>query len=144
MSSEPHSPKKRHPGLQPFSRDHHHGLVQVQLLRKACKGEEAIRQQAADDFAKAWHQDIKTHFDEEEQYLLSFMTEEHKERILHDHKTIRELAQLIQTQSTPETLLALSDTLKSHIKWEENELFPALEKSMNEEDLKQLEECINR
>ncbi len=144
MSNPGHTPKKRHPGLQPFSRDHHHGLVQVQLLRKASKREEPIRQQAADDFIQAWQEDIKTHFDEEEQYLLSYMTEEHKKRILNEHKTLRELAQTIQSQPTSENLLTLSETLKAHIKWEENELFPTLEKSMSEDGLNDLANEINR
>ena len=61
---------KRHPGLRPFSDDHHQGLVNARRLKRAASGEEPNAANTAHDFLEFWRGDTSLHFRKEEEVLL--------------------------------------------------------------------------
>jgi hemerythrin-like domain-containing protein len=126
---------KRHPALQPLSRDHHVALVAAQRLRRA--GDED-RAAARDAFLGFWHDHGARHFEVEEQVLLpAFAAHADPEvpcvvRMLVDHVRIREQAQRLADEPEPalESLHALGTALERHVRLEEREVFPLIEDAL--------------
>ena len=133
---------KRHPALEPLSRDHHHALVVAQRLKRA---DEATAREARDIFLEYWNHDGRHHFREEEDILLpacaGFMDTEQPlvAKVLTDHIQIRHLADQLEAQHPPLTILhALGRRLEQHIRREERELFPLIEQAMPDAELRRL------
>lgn len=117
---------RRHPALEPFSRDHNTGLILARALTEA-------RQGADQQFREAWTRELADHFAEEERLLGPLCSPAHLDRLLSEHAHIAHLG-----QSLPRRMKALGEALDAHIRWEERELFPAIEASASEEQLVQL------
>ncbi|MBS1705156.1 MAG: hemerythrin domain-containing protein [Armatimonadetes bacterium] len=113
---------KRHPALEPFSRDHNDGLHLARALREN-------RGTAPDDFRKAWKQDLSDHFQEEERILFPFCEPEWAQRMRNEHKQIENLSHRL-----PSSAIELGVALEDHIRWEERVLFPAIEARMGAND----------
>jgi iron-sulfur cluster repair protein YtfE (RIC family) len=139
---------KRHQSLYPLSHDHHHALVQTLNLDKAGVGDDqaGIREAAA-RFADFWRSDLQRHFAQEEQIVLPLLAKykaadaaEIRET-LDQHSTIAMLiGELNEKLTRPEMieaslLTSLAESLRRHIRYEENELFPSVEASVPEEEL---------
>nr|CAA9232559.1 hypothetical protein AVDCRST_MAG63-1033 [uncultured Armatimonadetes bacterium] len=137
---------KRHPSLQPLSRDHQGGLVQAKRLQEAADAGEAARERAAAGFARAWRDEIEDHFRVEERLLLPLLEARPVEsaRLREEHRTLRELAEAASGAAAPDTLRELGSRLHDHIRWEERELFPLLERTLTQEQLTALEEPLAR
>lgn len=117
---------KRHPALEPFSRDHNTGLI---LARALIEG----RPDAEAQFREAWDRELADHFSEEERLLLPHCARQSRLLLLAQHLEI-----ILLGRSLPETMRDLGEALEKHIRWEERELFPELEASMSEEALSEL------
>jgi len=146
---------KRHPSLHPLSRDHHHALVQARNLNLAAEANDAADlHRAASDFIVFWERDLKRHFSQEELYLLPLLAKhksaeaEEYRLTLDQHLEIRglieELIERMDGGVDPRLLESLGDSLRSHIRYEENALFPALEAVASEEELRQMSEVIEK
>lgn len=118
---------KRHPALEPFSRDHNDGLI---LARSLMAGEDSAPQQAKE----AWDGELRDHFEEEERLLGHLCSEQSLERLLREHREIETLI-----KSLPAGSAALGEALEAHIRWEERVLFPDIEATASEEDFKRLD-----
>ncbi len=142
--------KKRHPALQPFSRDHHQGLVLVQTLLKKSSGDEHAKSEGLNVFLEAWHNELEPHFKGEESVLLPLMDNWFQQRMKRDHDYLRQKAlEAKEAQNHPSMLedswfREIATRLKDHIRWEEQELFPALEVSLSHEKLEELEKETTR
>lgn len=147
---------KRHQSLYPLSRDHHEALVQARNLRLAAVTNDPDKlAQAAARFAGYWAGSLQAHFSQEEQFILpllaqSTLSDGHEIReTLRQHAEITRLVaglndKLADREAIEADLLeSISEALRSHIHYEESELFPAVEASASEEELwrmnKQLE-----
>lgn len=125
---------KRHPSLEPFSRDHNDGLI---LSRRLIRdGVDALP-----EFAHAWSDEMQDHFAEEERLLGPLMSQEELERMVREH---REIERLGLGDSTQAEVVALGELLEAHIRWEERELFVAIEKRASEAELRSLAVETNR
>lgn len=145
MSSEIHPPLKRHPSLQPFSRDHYGGLVQAQHLLKASEAGPEERRGALAAFLDAWNAEIAEHFDDEERLLADLMSEEQRVRLNREHAALRKLAEEArghrrQVDPGAAWVRTLGQTLNDHIRWEERELFPAIESTADDAQLGRLKQ----
>lgn len=135
---------KRHPALQPFSRDHYTGLVQAQHLLHATEEDSSGRCRVVKDFAHAWQAEIQEHFADEEALLLPLMTAAQQQRLRQDHDRLREFADQARRQR-PDVdpgagwVHELGQLLNDHIRWEERELFRAIEQVCSDEQLTALE-----
>ena len=86
-------PLKRHAVLQPLSREHMGGLIQARNLQRAADMTEPDRLRAIGEFMDTWRAEIKEHFDDEERLLLPLTdSPEMRQRLLHEHHALRDLA----------------------------------------------------
>lgn len=130
----PTPPLRRHAALQPLSREHMGGLVQARNLRRASGADSAARLAAVVSFARQWRSEIGGHFDDEEGLLLPLTRDPAlRERLLREHRVLRELAQ--RCDELPETVAddpalmrRIGALLHDHIRWEEREYFEALQR----------------
>ena len=105
---------RRHPALEPFSRDHNDALI---LARKLIEG----RPGAVAELERLWIADLQPHFAAEERLLLPFLSQDEAHRLLAEHAA---LAQAIAAPANPQGAGRL---LHDHVRWEERTLFPAVE-----------------
>ena len=138
---------KRHAALQELSRDHHHALVAALRLKRA--GEESAGA-ARDGFIAYWDAEGRGHFREEEEILLPACVD-HIDveapvvaRVLTDHVRIRHLAERVRAGASPVVMRELGERLERHIRHEERELFPLIERALPEDELAALVQALRR
>lgn len=146
---------KRHEALKPLSREHHPALVQAKRLRDF-RGTTKQVLELSQDFLQFWDMEIAQHFRDEEELLLPLMAQragDDSEEILETvaqhvklRRAILELRRCVEAGKTPQitALNALGDALKSHVRFEEDKLFPAAEAHFVEADLDYLARALNR
>jgi hemerythrin-like domain-containing protein len=133
---------KRHPALQPLSRDHHHALAVARRLRRAT---DETAGETVGVFLAHWHTEEKQHFRLEEEVLLPAFAvhgDPHHPavvRMLIDHMLIRRDVDRLTGSSPLELLHDLGARLSSHVELEEREVFPLVEATIPERELVQLE-----
>lgn len=115
-------PLKRHPDLIELSRDHHHSLsLCVRLLRMPSESHEA---ELTPHFAQ-----LEQHFQAEERQFAPFWAQiqpDLRQRFERDHATLRQMmAAPHHTDASWNRTFA--ETLRDHARFEERELFPAIE-----------------
>jgi iron-sulfur cluster repair protein YtfE (RIC family) len=138
---------KRHRALHQLSRDHHHALVVAQRLKRS-EDESALG--ARDAFLDYWHRDGREHFQEEEEILLPAcagyldVRQSIFAEVLTDHVRIRHLAAELGENDRPVVgaLHELGLELERHVRREERELFPLIERSLPEDELRRLGELL--
>lgn len=134
---------KRSEALAPLSRDHHHGLVVAQELRRATQETAA---KARESFLALWDEETSKHFRIEEEVLLPACAQdlppddEAVVGVLVDHVQIRRQAHDLRAAHTPElsALHGLGDHLERHIRHEERVLFPLIEEALSETRLREV------
>lgn len=125
---------KRIPALQPLSREHHTALT----LAKAC--ERAVQSRDEERVGKtcqrvlqAFSDELEPHFQIEEQSLLPLLRSAGntplEQRTLEDHRQLRALLSGLQRNDI-DVLDSFGRLLMEHVRFEERELFPALEHLM--------------
>jgi hypothetical protein len=135
---------KRHPSLQPLSRDHGIGLVCAQHGHKAVRASERDRVRLAEQI-RAASRDVILSYLEDEQRVLSPVISNGalRAQFQQHHNNVRTLInELDQLESAVDPGLGLmasvASSLDAYIRWEENSLFPALEQTLNGEELSKL------
>jgi hemerythrin-like domain-containing protein len=120
---------KRSPALQPLSREHHAALK----LAKACERAVAAGQvgETCRRVVAAFAHELEPHFHVEESELLPLLTGAEKrvlaERTLAEHAELRALAGELRQRCGAEILQRFGRSIAAHVRFEERELFPALE-----------------
>lgn len=125
-------PLKRHPTLQPLSREHFAGLVLARRLREAAAGDRDARARAARLLARAWTEELEAHFADEELIVAPFVSDHQKARLIEEHRSLERRAAMVEHEHTApaaEWLTETADMLERHIRWEERELFPEAERA---------------
>jgi hemerythrin superfamily protein len=133
-------PIKRNENIVILSREHHFGLLFCWKIRQG------IRKNAAADRIKNyvnyfWHTHLHTHFEEEEIYMFLKVNDEACRKALEQHEQISLRIKQILDAETPlgyDILAQLADLVEAHIRFEERELFPHLEKVLTEGELKRI------
>ena len=147
---------KRHKSLKVLSNDHQHGLVlslklkySKQPISSSLKEEVRIlRNELIDKFEN----DLSKHFKLEEIYLAPLFPENDMiARMLNEHKKLEDFYSKIYTKSEKwsfrqfrEKLNLFGELLEMHIRFEERELFPMIEKNLTDDQLKTLGENLNK
>ncbi len=140
--------KPRHPELRPLSEDHHHGLVRARELSVAAEKGPKERRDALHSFLEAWIGEILPHFEDEERLLVPLIRDDRlRLRLRAEHRRLRTMAaEVIGKQREPEpdpTWVAnLGARLHDHIRWEERELFPAIERDAHPDQLRNVGEAL--
>lgn len=137
---------KRHPSLQPLSRDHGIGLVCAQRLHKAVRASETDRLRLSEQIRAVFENLIDSYLEDEQRVLSpvipdNVLREEFQQR----HNNVRNLtAALNGLQPTEDPGLGLlsriADALDEYVRWEEHSLFPAIQDTLDDEQLSRLSE----
>jgi hemerythrin-like domain-containing protein len=152
---------KRHTSLHPLSQHHHFALIQALEMRRAAEAPAEKRAAAvarsAEKFVRFWLKTGSVHFREEEEVLLPAYAR-HTQldrdadvmRVLADHAEIRAAVRDFEKQLAskspiePEELGRLGKLLHDHVRLEENEVFPRIERVLGEEQLKTMGHRLTR
>ena len=125
---------KRHPQLQNLSREHHQALqLALQARRAAASGDPAAMAAVVDACRTAFPRELEPHFVAEEETLLPLLVAAGEttlvSRFESDHAALRRFADQFSAAQAVDaaTLLVFADCLNGHVRFEERELFVALE-----------------
>lgn len=130
---------KRHESIVAFSRQHHFDLLFSWKIKQGLNRQIAAERIVA--YLKYfWVHHLQIHFQEEETYLYNSQKDELCEQAVTQH---RQITQLIETTlNTPsdlyEKLQKIADKVDAHIRFEERELFPHLEKILSATQLNEI------
>lgn len=134
-------PIKRNKHILQLSKDHHFTLLFSWKIRQGLKyGVDTDRIKEYVQYF--WQRDMQDHFREEEEILFAVVKDAKVQKALDDHSQIKE--QVEQVLKTPERddaskkLSLLADTVDAHVRYEERELFPHLEKILTEAQLENI------
>lgn len=123
---------RRHPALVGLSHDHHHALVAARRLRRAAEadGDSAT---AVASFVAFFAAETAAHFREEEEVFFPLVAESPEARALLvetllDHQRLRSLVARLEEAPERDTMLAIAELLTSHVRREERDLFPLIER----------------
>lgn len=134
-------PIKRHQALVAFSRDHHFGLLLVWKIKQGL--DKAVAPERISNYVLYFFEhDLQPHFEEEEQLLFPRLPadSELRRQAEKEHAIIKDLIVQIQNdKSNKSLLLKFSVALNDHIRFEERELFTAIQQVSSEEDLSKIE-----
>ena len=122
---------KRSAILQPLSREHHTALTLAKASERAARsGDEALVRLACQRVIHSFSNELEPHFQFEETSLLPLLhspeTQPLAERTLADHQQLRGLLDALR-QNDAGALDSFGKCLTAHVRFEERELFPALE-----------------
>lgn len=141
-------PIKRHEALKPLSRDHHQGLILAQQLKKGApqyKGMPTTLEGKKDYTLTFYESELVKHFKDEEEILFLFVKSKNEgvenliAEIISEHRKIESLIKNLEITDQLENVLnELGWLLEKHIRKEERELFPAIEKILSEGELSEL------
>jgi hemerythrin superfamily protein len=132
-------PIKRHEALQPWSREHHQGLLLSWKIKKGFALN--VDPQRIKDYCDwFWKTHLIPHFETEEKYIFPILGEENHliEQALDDHGQLR--AMFEQTEADTDVLSQIESLLNDHIRFEERVLFNAIQVVASKYELKRLEE----
>ncbi|KYG75497.1 hemerythrin domain-containing protein [Roseivirga echinicomitans] len=131
---EERKPLKRHKALQPFSREHHHGLLLCWKIRKGFLSKvDPVRVKTYSDWFYKTH--LIPHFSDEEKYIFPILGEEHEhiKKAMAEH---RRLARLFDDkEDIARNLNRIEEELERHIRFEERVLFPEIQDIATPEQL---------
>ena len=140
---------RRHESLIPLTHDHHHALAQARRLQDVAKlTDETQRRNLANDFINFYFGRAVRHFHEEEELFFAPLID-HPEardlvvRAVSDHLRLHALVRTVKRQisngeADQETLDRISQLLTEHVRFEEQELFPLVERLVPEDELRDL------
>ncbi|MFN8151031.1 MAG: hemerythrin domain-containing protein [Solirubrobacterales bacterium] len=134
---------KRSEALAPLSREHHQALFMAMKLKRA----ESLEPR---DDAIAFFAAERSHFAAEEDILLPGWLakapaggEAMARRVVDEHRALTVSAQRLHDDAvTAADLRELGTILERHVRYEERELFPAIERDLSDEDLRALGEAL--
>lgn len=122
---------KRNVTLQPLSREHHTALTLAKACERAAQsGNGEIISQTCQRACLAFTNELEPHFRVEESSLLPMLLSADAQllaqRTAVDHQQLRELVNGLR-QNDAEALAEFGKCLSAHVRFEERELFPAIE-----------------
>ena len=139
---------KRHKALHPLSHDHHLGLIVARRLIKTGEGKFPVME-TLDGFLEFWRESLEPHFAAEEAV---FPLPEGNNgdmamtvRMRAEHDALRMPLQFLTGRDEDRLrilLYEIGQALHDHIRFEERELYPALEKSLSEAEMSALGEVL--
>ncbi len=123
---------KRHEALVALSHDHHRTLVEARRLRRAADGEDPAG--AVAPFLDFFTAHVVPHFREEEETLFPLVAGSDEARpllvqALLDHQLLHaSVARLDDSPDPRAAMLEIGELLDAHVRREERELFPLIER----------------
>lgn len=126
-------PLKRHRFIIEYSKDHHYGLLLVWKIRQGLK--KNIESHRIAGYINLFaEKELLPHFDEEEKFLLNLLSPNDALKIEAEkqHLELRQfLFEIMHEKVYYTTLNNFADFLEKHIRFEEREFFPHLQKTID-------------
>ncbi|HKJ66944.1 MAG TPA: hemerythrin domain-containing protein [bacterium] len=129
---------KRHEALIPLSDEHHQGLIWSKRFREMPSDMSADEtRDLVNEFMPVWHSEINPHFQKEEQLLLPLFARtgvslpDSVPEMLEQHIFIRRDVLLLRDSPGVEIMVRLGSLLQDHIRLEERDVFPFIERESN-------------
>lgn len=128
---------KRHEALVQLSRDHHFGLLLCWKLKEGLKKEVSVVRMSK-YIGLFYLQNLKPHFAEEEETIFKVLGEDHPliKEAISQHRTFEKM--IGDGFKTPAQIEEFRALLELHIRTEERQIFPEIEKQATEEQLENL------
>ena len=132
---------RRHPHLQPLSREHHRALLCWRDLDQQLGDSDVAKAKSAAQALSDYANDrFLSHMANEETLFVGLLSDELQSRLLADHEALRSLLDSVRrklgTASVDMGELAkLASTWRAHIRWEERHLFPYLQMHASSDEL---------
>ncbi|MCY4780620.1 hypothetical protein ORI89_13250 [Sphingobacterium sp. UT-1RO-CII-1] len=119
-------PLKRHPALQPLSREHHFALLLCLKLRQGLELEIDPNRIGA-YLVKMWEHQLALHFDIEERFVFPILGEDHAyvKEAISDHRLLKRL--ILKEPFTIKSINRIEERLENHVRFEERKLFPLVQ-----------------
>lgn len=140
-------PIKRNANIIPLSQDHHLSLLFGWKIRQGLKAQVDLNRII--DYVH-YFEDVHLlpHFEEEEILLFNpNAANELVQKGINDHVSIKNIIERLYAETdinkSEELLNLLADTVEAHVRFEERELFPALENSLDAETLSTVGTALN-
>jgi quercetin dioxygenase-like cupin family protein/hemerythrin-like domain-containing protein len=141
---------KRHPSLIPLSHDHHHALVQARRLRRGADSDAAARRATCESFLRFFSRESVRHFRQEEEELFPLLVDrtepagELLTQALLEHQRLHALVDRLDHElalGEPDAGLMreLGGLLEAHVRLEERKLFPLIQETLSDRELKALD-----
>jgi iron-sulfur cluster repair protein YtfE (RIC family) len=129
-----HKPIKRHPALQPVSREHHDGLMCCFKIRQGLERNIELKRISAyvHWFCK---EHLEPHFQLEEQHIFPLLParDELNLRAAEEHAMLR--SYFDRDEFTSDELMAFEQLLEQHIRFEERIMFNVIQEANTSEQL---------
>lgn len=128
---------KRHEALVQLSRDHHFGLLLCWKLKEGLKREITVERMAK-YIGVFFDHNLKPHFQEEEDTIFKVLGETHPliAEAVSQHRIFHKMIE--NGFETPEDIENFRALLELHIRTEERQIFPEIEKQATDEQLEHL------
>jgi hemerythrin-like domain-containing protein len=123
---------KRDKNIMPLSRDHHFSLLFCWKIRQGLSKNIDLGR-IRSYILYFWKEHLEKHFEEEETLLFDQVSDPLCARAKEEHRQIRNL--ITSLTDTRENYKELADLIESHIRFEERQLFPLLEKALTPDQL---------
>ena len=139
---------KRSQQLETLSFEHHDGLVVANRVKRGLE-KNAELEQMVNYVQHIWDSLLVEHFAQEEATLTDILKRTPQgnqllERMLNEHQQFSQLVEELRTgQSVREALKEFANLLTSHIRFEERELFPLVEKEATSEELEKIGQYLH-
>lgn len=134
-------PIKRDENIVSLSREHHFSLLFGWKIKNGFKF--GIDAERINKYAlHFWENNLVTHFKQEEETLFAVAKDVLVDRALDEHRQIRAEIAILKNPASKEELKIhleeIADLVTDHVRFEERELFPHLEKILTAEQLKSI------
>ena len=130
-------PIKRNENILKLSKEHHFSLLFCWKIRQGLKTR--IEPGRIIEYVKYFHKNfLQPHFTEEEDILFVLLNNKPVTKAIEQHKQINDLLSHLSdnTKDNANAQLArLADMVDDHVRYEERELFPHMEKALSKEQL---------
>lgn len=134
---------KRNENLYPLSWEHHSGLVYARKIKRKTESKDKLSD--IKNFVLAeWNQSLNRHFKQEEEVIGEIFRKyvsqsDELSQMESDHNEMRlMISQIIEDKLSYDGYVLFSEKLTTHIRFEENILFPLFEKHIPEAELNEI------
>lgn len=127
--------------IKSLSREHHFSLLFCWKIGQGLKNN--IQPERICEYVKYfWQQNLQQHFLQEEKILFAPIKDRQVKRAINEHKQIRRhvegLANNLGKDDMQKSLARIADMVNDHVRYEERELFPHLERKLSKEQLENI------
>ena len=139
-------PISRNEYIKKLSREHHFSLLFCWKIRQGLKSDVAM-ERIRKYVQYFWQRHLQPHFGEEENIFFAPIEDRLVQRAINEHKHIKQQIEDLahySKNSERKSLAKIADMVYEHVRYEERDLFPHLERKLSKEQLENIGEQIQK